>query len=54
LTRLRQDIADGKIDAVIVYKLDRSLLDFAGLLTLFDEYHVAFVSVTQDINTTSS
>ena len=57
LTRLRQDIADGKIDAVVVYKLDRlsrSLLDFAGLLTLFDKHNIAFVSVTQDINTSSS
>lgn len=57
LLRLRQDIEAGKVDALIVYKIDRlsrSLLDFAELLTLFDLHHIAFVSVTQDINTSSS
>ena len=40
LTKLLEDIKAGKIDALIVYKLDRlsrSLLDFAGLLTIFDK-----------------
>ncbi len=57
LKRLLDDIRAGKVDAVIIYKLDRlsrSLLDFAGLLTLFDKHNIAFVSVTQDINTSSS
>lgn len=57
LAKLKADIADGKIDAVVVYKIDRlsrSLMDFAELLTLFEKYDVAFVSVTQDINTSSS
>lgn len=57
LTKLLADIKAGKIDAVVVYKIDRlsrSLLDFSGLLTLFDQHQTAFVSVTQDINTSSS
>ena len=57
LAKLKEDIAEGKIDAVVVYKIDRlsrSLMDFAELLTLFEKYGVAFVSVTQDINTSSS
>ena len=52
LAKLKADIADGKIDAVVVYKIDRlsrSLMDFAELLTLFEKYDVAFVSVTQVI-----
>ena len=57
LARLKRDIAEGKVDVVVVYKIDRlsrSLMDFAALLTLFDKHSVAFVSVTQDINTSSS
>jgi site-specific DNA recombinase len=57
LRRLLQDIEAGKIDCVIVYKVDRlsrSLLDFSRLMETFDEYDVAFVSVTQSINTKTS
>ncbi|MDD4455907.1 MAG: recombinase family protein [Candidatus Methanomethylophilaceae archaeon] len=57
LARLKRDIAEGKVDVIVVYKIDRlsrSLMDFAALLTLFDKHSVAFVSVTQDINTSSS
>ena len=57
LARLKRDISEGKVDVVVVYKIDRlsrSLMDFAALLTLFDKHSVAFVSVTQDINTSSS
>ena len=57
LERLLADIRDGKIDAVVVYKIDRlsrSLCDFAELLTLFEQHKVDFVSVTQDINTSTS
>jgi site-specific DNA recombinase len=42
---------------VVVYKVDgltRSLADFAGLVEIFDEHGVSFVSVTQQFNTTSS
>ncbi|MCU1338461.1 MAG: Resolvase domain protein [Bryobacterales bacterium] len=49
--------ATGTIDCIVVYKVDRlsrSLLDFARLISLFDERGVTFVSVTQDFNTTTS
>jgi DNA invertase Pin-like site-specific DNA recombinase len=44
------DIAAGRVDTVVVYKVDRltrSLTDFAKLVELFDKYGVSFVSVTQ-------
>jgi site-specific DNA recombinase len=52
-----QDIEAGKIDCVVVYKVDRlsrSLLDFARLMEFFDKYHVSFIAVTQPINTGDS
>jgi site-specific DNA recombinase len=57
LARLLADIAAGKIQVVVVYKVDRlsrSLLDFAKLIGTFDTYHVSFVSVTQQFNTATS
>src|ERR1700730_6467133 len=51
------DIRAGRIDNVVVYKVDRltrSLADFARLVELFDAEAVSFVSVTQQFNTTSS
>lgn len=57
LKRLIQDIQDGKIDTLIVYKIDRlsrSLLDFLKLIEFFEQYNVAFVAVTQQINTATS
>src|SRR5262249_51485617 len=57
LQRLLADITAGTIDAVLVYKLDRlsrSLLDFARLMEIFEKYHVAFVSITQQINSATS
>jgi site-specific DNA recombinase len=57
LQRLLGDIAAGKVDTVVVYKVDRltrSLTDFAKLVDLFDRHGVSFVSVTQAFNTTSS
>jgi site-specific DNA recombinase len=47
----------GKIDVIVVYKVDRltrSLADFAKLVELFDKHFVSFVSVTQSFNTTNS
>ena len=47
----------GKIDIIVVYKVDRltrSLADFAKLVELFDAHGVSFVSVTQSFNTTTS
>src|SRR5881398_4216528 len=57
LQRLLADIRTGRIDIVVVYKVDRltrSLADFARLVELFDAESVSFVSVTQQFNTTSS
>jgi DNA invertase Pin-like site-specific DNA recombinase len=57
LQDLIADIRAGRIDIVIVYKVDRltrSLGDFARLVELFDTQAVSFVSVTQQFNTTSS
>jgi site-specific DNA recombinase len=57
LARLLADIDAGKIDAVVVYKVDRlsrSLLDFAKMMVSFEQHHVAFVSVTQQFNTATS
>ena len=57
LDRLLEDIKAGRINIVVVYKIDRltrSLADFAKLVDVFDEYDVTFVSVTQSFNTTTS
>src|SRR5262249_1413174 len=57
LQRLLADVRSGKIDVIVVYKVDRltrSLADFAKLVELFDEHNVSFVSVTQQFNTTTS
>ena len=57
LQRPLTSIRSGRIDVVVVYKVDRltrSLADFAKLVELFDAEGVSFVSVTQSFNTTSS
>jgi DNA invertase Pin-like site-specific DNA recombinase len=57
LQRLLADIQGGRIDIIVVYKVDRltrSLADFARLVEIFDAQGVSFVSVTQQFNTTSS
>lgn len=57
LQKLINDIKQGKINCIVVNKVDRlsrSLLDFTRLLGFFEEYQVAFVSVTQHFNTDSS
>lgn len=57
LKRLIADIEFGKIDVVVVYKIDRlsrSLMDFAKLVEVFERRGVTFVSVTQSFNTTTS
>lgn len=54
---LLTEIQAGKIDIVVVYKVDRltrSLADFAKLVELFDKFGVSFVSITQSFNTTTS
>ncbi|HMV58057.1 MAG TPA: recombinase family protein [Nitrospira sp.] len=55
--RLLEDVQEGLIDVIVVYKIDRlsrSLADFSKLVELFDEHKVTFVSVTQSFNTTTS
>jgi DNA invertase Pin-like site-specific DNA recombinase len=57
LKRLMADIEVGKIDIVVVYKIDRltrSLGDFSRLIEIFERHKVSFVSVTQQFNTTTS
>jgi len=54
---LLDDVRAGKVDVIVVYKVDRltrSLADFAKLVELFDQHGVSFVSVTQQFNTTTS
>jgi site-specific DNA recombinase len=57
LGQLLADIRARLIDVVVVYKvyrLTRSLGDFAKLIELFEQHEVSFVSVTQAFNTTTS
>lgn len=57
LQRLLQDVKDGKVDMIVVYKIDRltrSLLDFSELIKVLDENQCSFVSVTQHFNTCDS
>ena len=55
LQRLLADIEAGRLDVIVVYKIDRlsrSLTDFVKLVEVFDANRVTFVSVTQSFNTT--
>ena len=57
LQRLLDDINQGLIDVVVVYKVDRltrSLADFAKMVEVFDAHEVSFVAITQQFNTTTS
>jgi len=57
LKQLLADIEAGRVDIVVVYKIDRlsrALMDFAKLVEVFDRNTVTFVSVTQSFNTTTS
>ena len=57
LQDLLEDIKAGRVDVVVVYKIDRltrSLMDFARIVEVFDRHEVSFVSVTQQFNTTTS
>lgn len=57
LQRLMDDIEAGKIDCIVVYKVDRlsrSLIDFAKIMDAFERHGVSFVSVTQQFNTSTS
>src|SRR5438477_1462490 len=55
LQTLLGEVHSGRIDTIVVYKVDRltrSLADFAKLVELFDQHAVSFVSVTQSFNPT--
>lgn len=57
LKRLFNDIKAGKVDCIVVYKIDRltrSLSDFSEIIKILDEYNVSFVAVTQSFNTANS
>ena len=57
LQQLLEDIERGKVDHVIVYKIDRltrSLTDFSKLIDRFDEHNVSMVSVSQPFDTSTS
>ena len=57
LKRLLRDVEAGRIEVVVVYKIDRltrSLVDFAKLVETFDARSISFVAVTQQFNTTTS
>ncbi|MDD3419015.1 MAG: recombinase family protein [Candidatus Gastranaerophilales bacterium] len=57
IKELFQDIQHGKVDTVLVYKIDRltrSLMDFSKIVEIFDKQSVTFVSITQQFNTTTS
>lgn len=56
LRRLMTAIEAGRVDCVVVYKVDRlsrSLLDFARMIGVFEKHGVSFVSVTQQFNTST-
>jgi len=57
LQQLLIDIEAGRVDIVVVYKIDRlirSLADFERMVEVFERHDVSFVSVTQAFNTTTS
>ena len=57
LKKLMADIEAGRVDIVVVYKIDRlsrSLADFAKMVEIFDKHNTSFVSVTQHFNTKDS
>src|SRR6202047_2949988 len=57
LQRLLSDIKAGKVQIIVVYKVDRltrSLADFAKIVDILDAHNASFVSVTQQFNTTTS
>ena len=57
LQRLMSDIQAGQVDCVVIYKLDRfsrSIFDFLRMMETFEKHNVAFVCVTQPINTATS
>ena len=57
LQQLLGDLTAGRVDTIVVYKIDRltrSLADFAKIVEILDARGASFVSVTQQFNTTTS
>ena len=57
LEALLADVATGKVDVIVIYKIDRltrSLADFARIVELLEKHGASFVSVTQSFNTKTS
>jgi site-specific DNA recombinase len=57
MQRLMTDVAGGKVDIILVYKIDRltrSLADFAKIVEVLDKGEASFVSIAQSFNTTTS
>ncbi|MEO5355476.1 MAG: recombinase family protein, partial [Magnetococcus sp. XQGC-1] len=57
LKRMMEDVENGKINVIVVYKIDRltrSLMDFGKLVEVLERHSVTFVSITQSFNTTTS
>ena len=57
LQQLLADVKAGRVDTIVVYKIDRltrSLADFAKIVEILDARGASFVSVTQQFNTTTS
>jgi DNA invertase Pin-like site-specific DNA recombinase len=57
LKQLMDDVQAGKVDVIVVYKVDRltrSLADFVKIVEVLDQAGASFVSVTQAFNTTTS
>ncbi len=57
LKQLLEDVKSGKVNMIVVYKIDRltrSLMDFSKMVDLFEKHGCSFVSVTQNFNTADS
>ncbi len=57
MTRLMADVAAGKVDIILLYKIDRltrSLADFARIVEVLDKAGPSFVSIIQSLNTATS
>ncbi|WP_221793665.1 recombinase family protein [Aquisediminimonas sediminicola] len=57
LKKLLADVSAGKVDVIVVYKVDRltrALSDFAKIVDILDAEGASFVSITQTFNTTTS
>ena len=57
LTKLLTDVTSGRVDVVVIYKIDRltrSLADFARIVEVLEKAQASFVSVTQSFNTSTS